>query len=235
MTRSGYLLAALLAVASLPAQAVEVYVVEAKGIDLAPGQVLDGARPVSLALGQKLVLVTADGRTIKLKGPSDAAPAAEVQVAGADLAQSLKGLVAAKAADTSSAGVVRSGSEQRLPPPEPWLVDVRHGGDHCIRSGAETVLWRGPGPHGDVDIEISPADRSWRARAPWPGDSDRLALPASLPLQDGKAYKVVLANTPVAITIHGVPAGLGTDAARIAWMLELGCSAQARAMADGAR
>ena len=235
MSRAGALFALALGGWCFPALAVEVYVVEAKGMDLAPGQVLDGAKPISLAAGQKLVLVTNDGRTIKLKGPSDAAPAGEVQAGGADLAKSLKGLVTARAADTSSAGVVRSNAEQRPPLPAPWLVDIRHGGNHCLLSGAETVLWRGPEARGDEEIEISPADRSWQAKAPWPGSSDRLALPPSLQLQDGKAYKVILGKSPVAITIHSVPASLGSDAARIAWMLELGCVAQAQSLADGGR
>ncbi|KIM00157.1 RND multidrug efflux transporter Acriflavin resistance protein [Paramagnetospirillum magnetotacticum MS-1] len=235
MTRSAILLVLALVGWCFPALAVEVYVVEAKGLDLAPGQVLDGGKPISLALGQKLVLVTSDGRTIKLKGPSEAAPAAEVQAGGADMAKSLKGLVAARAADTTSAGVVRSNAEKRPPLPEPWLVDVRHGGNHCLLSDAETVLWRGTERRGDEEIEISPADRSWLAKAPWPGNSDRLALPPSLKLQDGKAYKVILGKAPVAITIHAVPAGLGTDAALVAWMLELGCETQAQALAVGGR
>ncbi|WP_161539591.1 hypothetical protein [Paramagnetospirillum kuznetsovii] len=229
------LLAAMILATPRVAQAVDVYVVEAKGIELAPGQVLDGAKPLSLAVGQKLVLVTADGRTIKLKGPSEAAPAAEVQMAQADMAKSLKGLMTAQAADTTSAGVVRSGGDERPPPPEPWLVDVRHGGDHCVMAGGEVVLWRGLGALGETEIEISPSDRSWRAKAPWPAGEDRLALPASLPLHNGKAYLLALGTSSVAVTIHAVPASLGTDAARAAWLLELGCGAQARALVNGAQ
>ena len=230
--------AAMLTALLLPlagARAVEVYVVEAKGLELAPGQVLDGAKPIILAVGQKLSLVTADGRTIKLKGPSDSAPAAEAQAGGPDVAKSLKGLVTARAADTSSAGVVRSAAEELSPLPEPWLIDLRHGGDHCIRPDGEIVLWRGPVSPGGGEIEISPADRSWRARAPWPEAGDRLALPPTLPLHDGKVYKISLGSLSSAVTIHAVPTGLGTSAARLAWMLELGCTAQAQALAEGER
>lgn len=217
------------------AQAVEVYVVEAKGVDLAPGKVLDGAKPLSLAVGQKLVLVTNDGRTIKLKGPFDAAPAPEGQIAQADMAKSLKGLMVAQAADTSSAGVVRSaGAVVRPVPPEPWLVDIRHGGDSCVAEGTDAILWRGRESLTEAEIEISPADRSWRARSPWPGGSDRLAMPPSLPLHDGKSYAVVLGKTTAVVTIHTVPASLGSDAARVAWLLQLGCDTQAQALVNGA-
>ena len=219
----------------LSAQAVEVYVVEAKGADFAPGKVLDGAKPLSLAVGQKLVLVTNDGRTIKLKGPFDGAPAPEGQMAQADMAKSLKGLMTAQAADTSSAGVVRSSAAAVRPvPPEPWLVDIRHGGDSCVAEGAEAVLWRGRDSLAETEIEISPADRSWRAHAPWPGGSDRLAMPPALPLHDGKSYVVALGKSNAVITIHAVPASLGSDAARAAWLLQLGCDAQAQALINGA-
>ena len=217
------------------AQAVEVYVVEAKGVDLAPGKVLDGTKPLSLAVGQKLVLVTNDGRTIKLKGPFDGAPAPDGQMAQADMAKSLKGLMVAQAADTSSAGVVRSASAAARPvPPEPWLVDIRHGGDYCVAEGADAVLWRGGESLAEAEIEISPADRSWRAHAPWPGGSDRLAMPPSLPLHDGKVYAVVMGKTSSVVTIHTVPASLGSNAARAAWLLQLGCDVQAQALINGA-
>lgn len=230
--RGAVLLATL--ISAHAAGAVEVYVVESKGLDLAPGQVLDGAKPLSLAVGQKLVLVTADGRTIKLKGPSESAPAPEAPLAQADMGKALKGLMTAQQADTSSAGVVRSGPEAADPPPEPWLVDIRHGGDRCVPEGGATVLWRGAGSLAESEIELAPADRSWRAKAPWPAGSDRLALPETLPLRDGNSYTATLGVEAVAITIHAVPVSLGNAAARAAWLLQKGCTGQARAMIDGA-
>jgi hypothetical protein len=224
------LVAALFAVA--PAQAVDVFVVDAKGIELAPGKVLDGSKPLVLAVGQKVTLVTADGRTLKLKGPSEAPPSPEAEAAQADVAKALKGLVATRVADTSSAGVIRSGGEQPAVP-TPWLVEIRHAGTRCALDGDPLVLWRGPGPATEVELEIGPTDRSWRAHAVWPAGSDRLQLPPSLPLRGGHAYVVTLDHVPVTITVHTLPNSVGSDAARAAWLLDTGCTGQAAALISG--
>lgn len=228
MRRAGALLLAALA-ASSPAHAADVVVVEAKGIDLSAGQVLDGARPLPLVAGQKLTLITDDGRTIKLKGPSEAPPLPSVGTEHAGVATSLKGLLKAREADTSSAGVIRSGAEAQQPLPQPWLIDVRRGGDRCLREGELPVLWRSNATEGDV-VEVEPADRSWRARLSWPQGSASMVLPAELPLRGEHAYVMTLDATPAAIVVHVLPASLPTDLARAAWMLNVGCTAQVNAL-----
>ncbi len=227
-------LALLLLLAAAPVFAAEVFVVDAKGVDLAPGQKLDGAKPITLEIGQRLTLVTADGRTLKLKGPFQAAPAPELEAAAGDVVDSLKGLIKVREADTTSAGIIRKGTTA-VSQPTPWLVEVLHSGDRCLLSGAKTVLWRDSAAATRSDLEIAPADHSWSATAAWPAGSDRLSLPDSMTLHDGQAYQVSVDAAPVNVTVHVIPQSVKSDAAKAAWMIEVGCEAQAKALVEAMR
>lgn len=211
------------------AGAAEVVVVEAAGIDLQPGQILDGAQVLSLGLGQQVSLVASDGRLIKLKGPSALAPAPDVEPPKGVVTKSLKDLISTRQADISSLGVVRSGEAQaRLP--EPWLVDVMHGGSRCIEEGRAPVLWRGSAATAEAPVTVAPADRSWQAQATWPEGADRLVLPDNLALQDRHTYILTVDGGPVQITVSVIPRSVGSDAAKAAWMVEMRCDPQAAAL-----
>lgn len=218
-------------VIAAPAQAVDVFVVEAKGVDLPVGQKLDGSKMLKLDVGQRVSLVTADGRTIKLKGPSSAAPAPEGEAGGNDVVNSLKGLISARAADTTSAGTIRNGGAT-FTQPSPWLVEILNNGDRCLLGGTKTILWREDHPSAANTLEITPVDHSWAANAAWPAGSDRLSLPENLKLNDGQAYLVSLDGAAVTLTIHVIPEGVKSDAAKVAWMIEVGCESQAKAFLD---
>ena len=222
----------LLALLSVPAAAAEAVVVEASGIPLAPGTSIDGAEPMTLTVGQSVTLVTADGRTVKLSGPFAGPPLPGAEPAPGSVASSLKGLFASRSADSSSVGVVR-GNDRQQPVPEPWVVDVGHGGDRCIADGMPVVFWRHAAPAADGIVTIAPADRSWQARAPWPAGASRLGIPPEMPLTSSHAYAIDLDGAEVAITIHRIPRTVRTDAARAAWMVTVGCEAQARALMKG--
>ncbi len=228
-----FAIAGLLATA-LPAAAADIFVVEAKGVELAPGQQLDGGKPLTLAVGQRVTLVTGDGRTLKLKGPFNEAPAPEVESASNNVVQSLKGLIKLREADTTSAGIIRSGNAG-VTPPAPWLVEVRHSGDRCVVAGEKAVLWRQDMAQGGSNLEIAPADQSWHAKAAWPASSDRLALPAAMKLNDGQAYQVSVDDSSVNLTVHVIPQAMKSEAARAAWMIEVGCEAQAKALVESMR
>jgi hypothetical protein len=218
----------------ISAWCADVFVVEAKGVDLAVGQKIDGAQPLSLAVGQRVTLVTLDGRTIKLKGPSEAPPAPAEENTSGDVVKSLKGLIKAREADTSSAGIIRQGTTA-FAQPAPWLVEIGHSGDRCLIAGERTVLWRATIPAVTSDMEISPVDHSWTANASWPAGKDKLALPASMTLNDGQAYVVTLDKDPVHLTIHVIPQTVQSDAAKAGWMIEVGCESQAKALIDAMR
>lgn len=221
-------LAVLVAAWASGAVAAELVVVSAKGVDLKAGQQVDGTKPLKLAAGQLLTLIASDGRTIKLKGPYEDAPAPAQAAQGGAVVDSLKNLVIQRGAGSGTLGVVRSGGNE-VELPEPWIIDVSRPGARCWKEGSEAVFWRAEGTRA-ADLEIMPADRSWQARARWPDGADRLRMPPSLPLRDGQSYVVTLAGNPAAVVIHGVPATLGQDAQRLAWLVEKGCEAQAVAL-----
>lgn len=215
----------------LPVLAADVVVVEAVGIDLRPGQVLDGAQPLALVPGQRVTLVASDGRLVKLKGPGEPVPAPEVEPPTGAVAKSLRDLVSSRETDVSSLGVVRAG-ETRTALPEPWLLDIRHAGNRCIEEQRPPVLWRGADMTGSAEVVVAPADRSWSAQALWPEGADRLELPANLTLQDRHVYTVTLDGGPAQITVFVVPRSLSVAAAT-AWMAEMRCDGQARALLAG--
>lgn len=226
-TRNAAATALIMALLAAPCGAVELVVMDANVPGLKSGDKVDGDKPLKLAAGQRATLISADGRTLKLKGPSEAPPAPAGAEQGGDVLNALKNLTASRASGGGALGVVRSGGGGDLP--EPWLVDVTAAGHRCLSPGVATVLWRGEaGAAGD--LEMWPADRSWRAKAPWPSESDRLGLPASLPLRDRQGYIVTVDGKTSAITVHVAPGYLANDVMRVAWMLEMGCNAQAAAL-----
>jgi hypothetical protein len=215
-----------------PAGANELVVVEAKGVDLAPGAKVDGTKVLQLAAGQRVTLVAPDGKTVKLKGPYEEAPApAAGQVAS--MGDALKNLMNQRGSGTAQLGVVRAaGDAAELP--EPWLVDVGRSGARCLRADAVPVLW-GPKFAETADLAIEPADRSWRARGQWPAESDRLALTGRIPLADGGSYVFQVGGNPANLTIHRMPAAFADPVLQTAWLIEKGCEEQARALAREAQ
>ncbi len=255
-TLTGWLAALAVLTAASGAAAEQMVVVDAVGIGLTPGQTLDESRPVVLDVGQSLTLVTADGRTITLQGPWNAVPIPAAGAGQGGVSQSLAGLFAARAADTSSLCTIRGAGEQP-PVPEPWLVEIGHGGSRCVAADGPVVFWREAAPPRAATLVVTPADRSWSARATWPAGSARLGIPPSLPLRDGGTYSIAVDGGTqstaadggtqsiaadggtqsiaadgggVAVTIHVVPATLPSAAARVAWMADVGCEAQAKAL-----
>ncbi|MBI1245333.1 MAG: hypothetical protein GC202_10035 [Alphaproteobacteria bacterium] len=218
----------VLALAAFPAAANELVVLEAKGVDLAPGAKVDGTKVLKLAPGQRVTLISDDGRTVKLKGPFEEAPApAAGQVAS--MGDALKNLMNQRGSGVAQLGVVRAaGDAPELP--EPWIVDVGRSGARCLQAGAEPVLW-GPKFADATEMSIEPTDRSWRAKGSWPAAVDRLALPRRIPLVDGGSYIVGVGGNKAAVTIHRMPASLADPLVQTAWMIEKGCEEQARALA----
>jgi hypothetical protein len=212
-----------------PVRANELVVLEAKGVELAPGAKVDGTAKLTLPAGARLTLVAADGRTIRLRGPYEDAPAPATQVAQANMGDALRNLMNQRGAGTAQLGVVRAAGEG-VDLPDPWVVDVARSGTRCLPADTSAVLW-GPSFADATEIKIEPADRSWRARGNWPAGQDRLALPGNIPISDGTSYQVELGGNPAAIVVYRIPAALIDPVAQTAWMLEKGCEDQARALA----
>ena len=220
-------LLALMAVA-MPAYAkVDMVVMEARGVKLQPGQVVDGTVALTLAEGQQVSLMTQDGKVVKLRGPYDKAPApGEAATANVQLALQL--LVTQESA-RERAGVIRGGPDGWVVPPDPWLVDVSTGGLRCLQADSAITLWR-PDASGAQPVEMTPNDRSWKANVEWQAGSDRLPLPHNVPVRRRTPYVVKLGGKEVIVTLVSLPTTLTNDAMRASYMMENGCDAQAKAL-----
>jgi hypothetical protein len=221
------LAASAMGAALLAAQAwaAELVVVEARGISLKPGQVLDDTQKLTLQKGDEITLVNESGAVLKLRGPYDAAPSAG-SGAGVDVSNVLAALGTGGA--QSSMGVVRAKVDD-VKLPSPWVVDVTHSGKACVRPGTAVVFWRQQSA-GATKLRITPVDRTWRAESEWPAGASELQAPTIFPITDRQTYVFDVGGQAATVTLVHVPASLGTDRMRAAWMLQKNCLAQTRAL-----
>lgn len=217
-----------LMLAALPAAAkIDMVVMEARGVKLQPGQVIDGSANLTLTDGQQVSLMLQDGRVVKLKGPSDKPPAPPEASATANVQLALQ-LLVTQQSSRERAGVIRGGPGLVVPP-DPWLVDVSSGGLRCLQADSTITLWR-PDASASVAAEVAPNDRSWKADVTWAKGSDHLALGHNVPVRRRTNYVIRLDNKDVNITLISLPSALTNDAMRAAFMMDNGCDAQAKAL-----
>jgi hypothetical protein len=228
-------LAALIALAITagPLHAATLIVAEARGIALAPGAEIDGAKPLELKDGQVVTLISPSGEIIKLHGPSNIAPAPAQGGSTTDVRGALRTLVTQELADNSELGVVRGAADDPIPP-EPWLIDVTHDGTRCLPENAPIVFWR-PNGGGAAPVSIAPFDRSWVARAEWRSGSDRMTIGAAVPLRARATYLIRVGGKETAVTLVMIPAAARNDAMRAAWMVEVGCVGQVKSLLQASR
>jgi len=216
---------AALMVGTVPvAVAAELVVVEARGVSLKQGDVIDDAKPLTLKEGQLVTLVAENGSILTLRGPYDQAPAAGS--GGIDVASALGALTTGTVRNV--AGVIRA-AQADVHLPSPWLVDVSHPGVACLRGGERPVLWRAS-EAGSGMLTMMPADRSWRAQTEWPAGSSTLEAPSNFPIKDGRTYLADFGAKPVAVTLTQIPPKVTNPRMQAAWMFEKGCVAQAEAL-----
>jgi len=218
---------AVLALGAGQAAATDLIVVEAHGIRLAPGQQVDGSKPLTLTDGQQVTLLSSTGQVIKLEGPSDAAPDAQVRGSNGDATSAVTALLTERRARTSEVGVVRGDADVKLP--GPWVVDVTHPGTSCVVPGRPVVLWRSDNLS-QTQVSLSPADRSWNVSGMWPAAADQLQMPANLPLRDQTSYVINVGGKPAPVTLRLIPGAVDNDVMRASWMAEVGCDNQANAL-----
>jgi len=156
MNRLGLLLAGAAALAATSAAAENLVVVEARGIALKPGAMVDSAKPLVLKPGQHVTLISNSGATLNLDGPYDKPPTIS---GGGTSANTFAALVAERNARTSEVGTTRGTETTKLP--EPWLIDASHGGNACLAEGSQAVFWR-PAAKDATTLAVMPDDRSWK-------------------------------------------------------------------------
>ena len=217
----------LMAIALPAAAKVDMVVMEARGVKLQQGQVIDGSVNLTLAEGQQVSLMTEDGRTVKVKGPFDKPPAPSDAGASGNVQLALQ-LLVTQQSSRERAGVIRGGPGMVIPP-EPWVVDVSSPGLRCLEADSTITLWR-PDATTTQPVEVSPNDRSWKANVDWQAGSDHLTLPHNVPLRRRSPYVVRLGGKEVNVTLVSLPTTLTNDAMRASFMMENGCDAQAKAL-----
>ena len=226
MRLAGSLFAVALMIPPTAAQAVNLVVMEARGIALKVGQNIDSTKPLMLKQGQHVTLVTPAGATMKLDGPYDRAPDAD-NGQGVAVNTVLAALVTQRSARIGEVGTTRGQAPNVLP--DPWVLDVSRPGTVCLQEGGTAVLWR-PDARGEADVSVAPSDRSWRAEARWPAGTDRITITTVVPIRGGASYFVTLNGTQSAIAVAAVPAVLDNDSMRAAWLADKGCESQAEAL-----
>jgi len=208
------------------AWAADLVVLESRGANLRPGQIVDSTKPLALKQGQHITLISPTGVTLKLDGPYDKAPGGD-QARGMPVANSLALLVTQRQARLGEVGTTRGAAPNPLP--GPWLMDASRAGTVCLRDGSPAVLWR-PDSGREASLAVTPADHSWKTEARWPAGSDRITVPAPAVIRGGATYLVSLNGNQSAMTVESVPTGLANDSVRAAWLAGKDCEAQARAL-----
>jgi hypothetical protein len=225
--------AALLIATSMPAMASDLVVIDSSAPQYRPGQVLDAAKPVSLAPGAKISVVGQDGRVIKLQGPFSGAPGAGSGKGDPGVVQTLSKLLSGGKAETAALGTFR-GSEGSTAGAagDIWAVDVMASETYCTASGRAPTLWR-PDAVRESTVALEKGDTAALVR--FPAGSDAAAWPVQVPVENAARYVIRDANDTwsTRFTLVVVPADAGEGASQAAWMAEHGCARQARALIAG--
>lgn len=211
------------------AEAAQYVVVEARGVNIKVGAIVDPTKPLVLKQGQHLTLVSDSGQTIKLDGPYEKAPIASQ---GVQLAAAIGALASNNSGRLGEIGTTRAAGKVSLP--KPWLLDAVHPGSECLLEGQQPVLWR-PAADSSADVVVMPADRSWKAQTTWPRGETQLPMKSDMGVHGDASYFVSVNGSETAIAINSVPALLANDQMRAAWMLQKGCGPQAEALLRAAK
>lgn len=210
------------------AAAAEFVIIGSTSAAYTAGRIIDAAIPLSIADGERITVVAADGKTRMIEGPFEGAVDSGTDgTVGKTLIQSLSELVLANQRRTSIAGV-RVGAAAAAPD-DIFVVRVDFSGRVCL-AGSEARLWRpNAADRGTLLIrEIGGENRE--AELDWPAGSRRLAWPQEIPPQDAMSYLLRFRDgnrRATRIDIAFVERAAPTTAHRIAILGEKQCLQQA--------
>jgi hypothetical protein len=215
------------------AAAGQLVVVESTVAGIASGQILDGAKPLDIAAGKSLTVITESGQVKTLTGPFSGLPEGTSAAAGGpDIVASLSRLIEGKSGGGATLGAMRG--SKRSDPPGVWDIDAFRSGTHCIVAGREARLWRAKSKKA-MTLQIKTLPYGKKVAADWAAGTEVLAWPAAVDVKDGAEYLMRRAKgmTATRVTLRLVPEELPSDAHRVAWMADNGCVRQAKELLAG--
>jgi hypothetical protein len=227
--RIWWLLPVLVLAVSQAGYPAELVVIASDGSSLKAGTVIDGSHPVKIPAGGRVTLISSSGKTIVLEGPYDAAPDPTQAPADGDLVESLSRLIDQEDRSSTALAVFR-GTDKKAPADRPdlWGIDIARAGSYCLRRDVPAFLWWDAARAGAIVNLSDDSDRSRGARIRWPSAKRQLAWPDALTLADGAVYvaRFRSGDEGERLMVRFMP-DLSSDAHRIAWMAEHGCTGQA--------
>lgn len=199
------------------------------------GQVIEDGASISLKEGQRITVISSNGKTVTLRGPFDGPVAGSSTGDKADDRKSaLMALVATRDARTSSVGVIRAGNDAAALP-EPWLIDVGYSSTKCLLDGEKPVWWRAD-TKAEQTLQVAPSDRSWKAEYKFASGADEIRVGDELPIKPVNVMFLKLDDKEFGIQLLLVPKVISDDpVVMTGWMLEKGCVQQASALIEQIR
>ena len=204
---------------------------------LPPGSIVDAAKPLTLATGERLALVGEDGTMVRLQGPSSSPPVPADPSTDGDngVVQALSRLFAADASSSTRAawGGFRGGEKpqgrEAASPSEVWAWNVFRSDSICVPAGTQPLMWR-PDAARDQNVILLHLSTGNEAEVEFATGQQSAPWPKAVPLLDGGEYVVRDAGNlwERQLAIRMVPeAGV---VRQIAWMSDAGCLRQAKLM-----
>ena len=226
----------------------QLIVIGSTAPELVPGQVVDGSKVLGVAAGVRVTLIAEDGQVTTLNGPFSGRPGAGPGVpGGSGLMSSLSRLVSGPSGASGALGVMRGsrGADRADAGADAWVVNLVRSVHACVRAGATPVLRRKKS-RGARILTVKALPDGAEKSVEWPAGSDRIGWPEGLAITDGGRYLARVSSrkslagisgktTETTLVAHLVPGGLPSDAHRAAWMADIGCIGQARALLAGLR
>lgn len=220
--------ALVLALSSISVTAAPLIVVDAHGGGLKKGQKIDSTQPITLKEGERVTLISQDGKTVTLRGKFSGLPMTGAGAA-TDQKQVLGALVGTRNAQTGTLGAVRSfGLSRAVALPEPWLIDVSTPGERCLRPGQQPIWWR-PEVGTSQKFTLLPIDQSWRVDFEWAAGQHAIPGPPLAKFEGQTVFLIRTGEREYGITVHLVPTNLD-GSALASWMIGKGCMPQAEAL-----
>lgn len=213
-------------------RAAELVVIASDDPSFRPGTVIEGGKTISVAAEASVVLVSADGRTIRLSGPYSGPPDTSPSDADGDLVDSLSRLIAEEGGSPETLAVFRGGfGKTPIGRPDLWGVDIARGGRYCLGPERPAMLWWPAARPGAVVKLSRSGEESGGTRVRWPQSKKYTPWPEELTLSDGETYvaRFRSGDSGTRLTTVLMP-NLQSDAHRAAWMAEHGCAHQALAI-----